>query len=282
MISRQFVEMSKARIEGLLAAFPKLMTAGKQHTFVETDSVRYVYQPMEKLYMLLITTKASNILEDLETLRLFSKVIPEYCRHLDEKEILENAFNLIFAFDEIVALGYRESVNLAQIKTFVEMDSHEEKVYQAVRQTQEREAKQKMREKAKELQRQRMESIKRGLPIDRFDRSIESIKRGNYSSVGGSDGFSASASSMSSASSSTGATISMPDIKPSLPKAAPSRNALKLGSKTKDVDSFVDQLKNEGEKIANVLPNASTTAAASGAPAAVAAARAKSDVPTDE
>ena len=47
----------------------------------------------------------------------------------------------------------RESVNLAQIRTFVEMDSHEEKVYQAVRQTQEKEAKMKMREKAKELQR---------------------------------------------------------------------------------------------------------------------------------
>ena len=43
-------------------------------------------------------------------------------------------FQLIFAFDEIIALGYRESVNLAQIKTFTEMDSHDEKLYQAVRQ----------------------------------------------------------------------------------------------------------------------------------------------------
>ncbi len=40
-----------------------------------------------------------------------------------------HAFELIFAFDEIVALGYRESVNLAQIRTFTDMDSHEEKVW---------------------------------------------------------------------------------------------------------------------------------------------------------
>ena len=42
-------------------------------------------------------------------------------------------FDLIFAFDEIVALGYRESVNLAQIRTFTEMDSHDEKVFEAMR-----------------------------------------------------------------------------------------------------------------------------------------------------
>lgn len=247
IVSRQFVEMTKARIEGLLSAFPKLMSSGKQHTFVETDSVRYVYQPLEKLFMLLITTKASNILEDLETLRLFSRVIPEYCRNMEESEIADNAFNLIFAFDEIVALGYRESVNLAQIRTFVEMDSHEEKVYQAVRQTQEREAKNKMREKAKELQRQRMEIAKKGVKSPTF----------GSSGFGSNTGFSPtpvvgdSASIVGEFTKTNFSTIQKPSA---------STKAMKLGSKSRDVESFVDQLKSEGEKVTAPLNNKPTVA----------------------
>jgi hypothetical protein len=75
LISRQFVEMSRGRIESLLAAFPKLVGTGRSHTFVETDSVRYVYQPLENLLLLLITNKSSNIIEDLDTLRAFAKVV---------------------------------------------------------------------------------------------------------------------------------------------------------------------------------------------------------------
>merc|ERR1712178_503535 len=152
VVSRQFVDMTRARIEGLLAAFPKLIPKdGGHHTFVETDTVRYVYQPIEKLYMVLITTKNSNILEDLETLRLFARVIPEYCRNQDEDDIANHAFELIFAFDEVVALGYRENVNLAQIRNFTEMDSHDERVAIALREEQEKIAKRAMLEQAKKL-----------------------------------------------------------------------------------------------------------------------------------
>nr|XP_008248684.1 coatomer subunit delta [Oryctolagus cuniculus] len=234
IVSRQFVEMTRTRIEGLLAAFPKLMNTGKQHTFVETESVRYVYQPMEKLYMVLITTKNSNILEDLETLRLFSRVIPEYCRALEENEISEHCFDLIFAFDEIVALGYRENVNLAQIRTFTEMDSHEEKVFRAVRETQEREAKAEMRRKAKELQQARRDAERLGKKAPGFG------------------GFGSSAVSGGS----TAAMITETIIETDKPKVAPAparpsgpSKALKLGAKGKEVDNFVDKLKSEGETI---------------------------------
>jgi len=53
---------------------------------------------------------------------------------MEETDIVDQAFPLIFAFDEIVALGYRENVNLAQIRTFTEMESHEEEVFKSVRQ----------------------------------------------------------------------------------------------------------------------------------------------------
>lgn len=71
--------MSRIRIEGLLAAFPKLVGTGKQHTYVETENVRYVYQPIEALYLLVVTNKQSNILEDLETLRMLSKLVSFIC-----------------------------------------------------------------------------------------------------------------------------------------------------------------------------------------------------------
>ncbi|KAI3382807.1 hypothetical protein SNEBB_005115 [Seison nebaliae] len=166
LFSRQFVKMDRGRIEGLLAAFPKLMVSGKQHTFVETESVRYVYQSIDQLYMLLITTKESNILDDLETLRMFVRVLPEYSKTQDESEVMKNSFDLLFAFDEIVALGYRESVNIAQIRSYTDMNSQEEKMHNQMRVAQEKEQKEIMRRKAKEFAKARALTSSNQLPTN--------------------------------------------------------------------------------------------------------------------
>jgi len=99
---------------------------------VEQDNVRYVYQALDELYMVLITNRQSNILQDIDSLHLFAQVVTSVCKSLDEREILRNAFELLSAFDELVNLGYRENLTLSQIKTFLEMESHEERVAQII------------------------------------------------------------------------------------------------------------------------------------------------------
>ena len=56
-------------MEEFMANFPKLIESGRQCSHIETDVIRYVYVPIDKLYLVLITNKDSNIIEDLEVLR---------------------------------------------------------------------------------------------------------------------------------------------------------------------------------------------------------------------
>ena len=133
LLSRQFLPLPKTRIEALLTAFPKLVpppNSSSQHTSVETSDVRYVYQPIDDLVLLLVTNKASNILQDIDTLHLFARVVADVCggRALTDRDIADRAFELLGAFDEVVGLGYREPVGLPQIRGILEMESHEEKI----------------------------------------------------------------------------------------------------------------------------------------------------------
>jgi len=162
LVSRQFVEMNRMRIEGLLAAFPKLVGHARQHTYVETESVRYVYQPLENdLFLLLITTKASNIVEDLSTLRLLAKVVPDVAGSIHEQSINEHAFELIFAFDEVLtAGGYREEVSLSAIRTNLLMDSHEEKMHVMIQESKQAAAREEMKKRSKDIKERQMQQIR--------------------------------------------------------------------------------------------------------------------------
>ncbi|KAL2006785.1 hypothetical protein VTN00DRAFT_9453 [Thermoascus crustaceus] len=162
VLSRQFREIPRSRVEALLASFPKLADSGTQHTIVEQDNVRFVYQPLDELYIVLITNRQSNILQDIDSLHLFAQVTTSICKSLDEREILRNAFELLSAFDELVTLGYRENLSLSQIKTFLEMESHEERIQEIIERNKELEATEERKRKAKQLEMQRKEAARTG------------------------------------------------------------------------------------------------------------------------
>ncbi|KAH9929799.1 Mu homology domain-containing protein [Fomitopsis serialis] len=160
VVSRQFRDMTKGRIESLLASFPKLIPTGTQHTSVEpptcatsTNLWRTSNPPHYN--------KASNILQDIETLHLFARVVSDLCRSAEQREISKHAFELLGAFDEIVSLGYREQVNLAQIRNVLEMESHEEKIQEIIARNKEAEAKEELKRRAKQLEMQRREQQRR-------------------------------------------------------------------------------------------------------------------------
>ena len=85
---------------------------------------------MEKLFLVLITNKNSNIIEDLEVLRQLNTVVVQQCNQsIDEKIVIRKAFDLVLSFDDVVTMGYRESVSQGQLDAYLEMDSTDEKIY---------------------------------------------------------------------------------------------------------------------------------------------------------
>ena len=83
---------------------------------------------MDKLFLVLITAKQSNIIEDIEVIRQMQQVVVNQCQTqtIDEKAVNKKAFDLILCFDDIISSGYRESVTVSQIESYVEMDSIDE------------------------------------------------------------------------------------------------------------------------------------------------------------
>ncbi|KAL6514409.1 hypothetical protein OROHE_019017 [Orobanche hederae] len=252
LVSRQFVVMSRIRIEGYLAAFPKLVGTGKQHTYIETESVRYVYQPMESLYLLLVTSKQSNILEDLETLRLLSKLVPEYSYSLDEEGIGKTAFEILFAFDEVISLGHKESVTIAQVKQYCGMESHEEKLHKLVLQSKISETNDLMKRKASEIAKSKMLDKNRGEKGGFM--SLQSMGSGRIDTGFGSD-TSISTSGGFGSGSGFGLSTEVESFsskakgRPPASASAPSKGlGMKLG-KTQRTNQFLESLKAEGEVI---------------------------------
>ncbi|KAM0755072.1 hypothetical protein T439DRAFT_309935 [Meredithblackwellia eburnea MCA 4105] len=167
LLSRQFLGLPRSRLESLLSSFPRLVSPASEHTVLEASGVRFVYTPLEDLYVLLITNTQSNILLDLSTLALVTRILTELASGgrggaVNEQDVLRVSFEILSAWDEVVSLGWRENVNLQQVRSVLEMESHEEKIQEIIARNKEHEAKEELKRRAKQLEVQRREMTRRG------------------------------------------------------------------------------------------------------------------------
>lgn len=66
---------------------------------LETEAVRYLYHPLDSLYLVIITTKSSNIVEDLETLHVLAKLVSRSFKIEDGAHLLLLVFDC-YAIDK--------------------------------------------------------------------------------------------------------------------------------------------------------------------------------------
>lgn len=76
-------------------------------------------------------------------MRQMQKIILKiWNKGINAKQISKNVFDLILSFDDLITLnGYRDSVTMSQLETFLEMDSTDEKMHKKMRMIREKEAK---------------------------------------------------------------------------------------------------------------------------------------------
>jgi hypothetical protein len=92
-------------------------THARTRTHSQHSHAPHAARHRQGMYLLLVTNRGSNILEDLDTLRLLSKLIPEYAGpEVDEEAVAAAAFDLVFAFDEAISLGHKENVTVQQAR----------------------------------------------------------------------------------------------------------------------------------------------------------------------
>ena len=142
LIARHFGDISKSKVEDCVKNLPKLINAEQQHTFVEHNMFRLIYMPFSAMYLIGISEKSSNIIEDIEILRqLHSINLQILSDGQDEKNVCENAIDIILAIDDIITNGNRNSISQNLVLSALSMESNNEKMHNLVMKNREEQAK---------------------------------------------------------------------------------------------------------------------------------------------
>ena len=158
IFARQFIRMTRIELEEHIVQFSRNIDSYKEITHFESDKVRFIFIPIDSYFLILITSRNSNIIEDTEILKLIYRFIQDLCNgQINYDSIIENSFEIMLGIDYIACLGYRNGINIIQIKQYLQMESLEEKEFKRKKLEQERRVQRELYEKSKEFDRLKRE-----------------------------------------------------------------------------------------------------------------------------
>ena len=158
IFARQFIRMTRMELEEHIVQFSRNIDSYKEITHFESDKVRFIFIPIDSYFLILITSKNSNIIEDTEILKLIYRLIQDLCNgQINYDSIIENSYEIMLGIDDIACLGYRNGINIIQIKQYLQMESLEEKEFKRKKLEQERRVQRELYEKSKEFDRLKRE-----------------------------------------------------------------------------------------------------------------------------
>ena len=191
---------------------------------------------------------------------MLGKVVADFVVPLEEEFVTAAAFDLIFAFDEVVTTGgFKENVTAAQVRQNTEMESHEEKLHKMIVQSKINDTKDLMKKKAMEIDRTKLEAMRGGPGMaGRSPGGGGGMPGGGMAAVsnyngggggmggGGSSGYSrAEAGSSMSHMGSTGSLAAAAAAS----GAGAGRKGMQLGKSKMGRNDFLESLKAEGESV---------------------------------
>lgn len=211
-----------------------------------------MYQPLESFFVLIITNKTSNIVEDLHTIQLLAKLVPDICGSLSEASVRDKQFELIFGFDELLtAGGHSENINLQQVRVNMDMESHEEKLHNMILESKRAAAKDDMKRnmtRIKEQQRERARLERAGVGGSGVgsgggfgsQTSFSSSSSGFGQSPRGIDSYSSASGPVTSPTAAYSSSSARSEPEPSRPVSKSA--GMKLGGGAKTGKSFLDAM----------------------------------------
>lgn len=150
---RNYSELNHVDFEDLAYQLGHSENNKRQQTYIQHMSNRIVFLMIEELFISLVTTSDSNIIQDQKTLALCKEVL-QMCNSpkVTEDRIQQNFIEIAFGLDDVINMGTSNNVTLEQVEESQIMQSSNEAAHLQMMNDKVKERQREVEEESREIE----------------------------------------------------------------------------------------------------------------------------------